>query len=181
VRNQAIVNRPYFRRRYSKNSAPLRSAPTVEADTRSNRDAPKSNLGCRPRYVNRRVGPGYLRAGGPTPAALRRNQSTLRAGGICAGRCQNRRRFVCGLHRADHTANAATASGEQAFATDCKAQNPNFGQRNATPSQAAQPPGQVSPLPRAAPQQRNAPSSQTVEPPASPTNPAASPPQPAPE
>ena len=31
---------------------------------------------------------------------------------------------------------------------DCKAQNPNFGQRNAPPSQAAQPPAQSSPLPR---------------------------------
>src|SRR6516164_9734990 len=58
---------------------------------------------------------------------------------------------------------------------DCKAQNPNFGQRNAPPSQAAQPPAQSSPLPRAvtpqvAPaQQRNAPPSQAVVPPASPT------------
>ena len=56
---------------------------------------------------------------------------------------------------------------------DCKAQNPNFGQRNAPPSQAAQPPAQSSPLPRAvtpqvAPaQQRNAPPSQAVVPPAS--------------
>ena len=64
---------------------------------------------------------------------------------------------------------------------DCKVQNPNFGQRIATPSQAAQPSGQSSPLPRAAPQQRNAPSSQPVEPPATPSNPAASPPEAAPE
>jgi len=69
---------------------------------------------------------------------------------------------------------------------DCKAQNPNFGQRNAPPSQAAQPPAQSSPLPRAvtpqvAPaQQRNAPPSQAVVPPASPPNPAATPPQAAP-
>ena len=90
----------------------------MKADTRSNKDAPKSNLGCRPRYVNRRFRHGYLRAGGPTRAALCRNQSTLRTGGICAGRCQDRRRSFCGLHRADHTANGATASGEQAFATD---------------------------------------------------------------
>jgi hypothetical protein len=64
---------------------------------------------------------------------------------------------------------------------DCKAQNPNFGQRDARPSQAAQPPGQASPLPRAAPQQRNAPSSQAVESPASPANPATSSPEAAPE
>ena len=69
---------------------------------------------------------------------------------------------------------------------DCKAQNPNFGQRNAPPSQAAQPPAQSSPLPRAvtpqvAPaQQRNAPPSQAVEPPASSPNPVATPPQAAP-
>jgi hypothetical protein len=55
--------------------------------------------------------------------------------------------------------------------SDCKAQNPNFGQRNALPSQTAQPPVEASPLPRAAtPQgapagQRNVPPSQTVEPP----------------
>ena len=69
---------------------------------------------------------------------------------------------------------------------DCKAQNPNFGQRNAPPSQAAQPPARSSPLPRAATpqgapaQQHNAPPSQAVEPPASPPNPAATPPQAAP-
>ena len=65
---------------------------------------------------------------------------------------------------------------------DCKAQNPNFGQRNAPPSQAAQPPAQSSPLPKAATpaQQRNAPPSQAVVPPASPPNPAATPPQAAP-
>jgi len=67
---------------------------------------------------------------------------------------------------------------------DCKAQNPNFGQRNAPPSQAAQPPAQSSPLPRAAQvppaQQRNAPPSQAVEPPASSPNPVATPPQAAP-
>ena len=69
---------------------------------------------------------------------------------------------------------------------DCKAQNPNFGQRNAPPSQAAQPPAQSSPLPRAATpqvppaQQRNAPPSQAVEPPASSPNPVATPPQAAP-
>jgi hypothetical protein len=59
---------------------------------------------------------------------------------------------------------------------DCKAQNPNFGQRNALPSQAGQPPVEASPLPRGAtPQrQRNAPPSQSVEPPVQ-----ASPPQPA--
>jgi hypothetical protein len=34
--------------------------------TRRNKDAPKSSLGCRPRYVNRRFGAGYLRAGGST-------------------------------------------------------------------------------------------------------------------
>jgi hypothetical protein len=66
---------------------------------------------------------------------------------------------------------------------DCKAQNPNLGQRHAPPSQAAQPPAQSSPLPRAATpqvapaQQRNAPPSQAVVPPASPPNPAATPPQ----
>ena len=64
---------------------------------------------------------------------------------------------------------------------DCKAQNPNFGQRNATPSQAAPPPGQSSSLPRAAPQQRNAPSSQAVEPSTNPASPAASPSEAAPE
>jgi hypothetical protein len=69
---------------------------------------------------------------------------------------------------------------------DCKAQNPNLGQRNAPPSQAAQPPAQSSPLPRAAipqvapAQQRNAPPSQAVVPPASPPNPVATPPQAAP-
>jgi len=59
---------------------------------------------------------------------------------------------------------------------DCKAQNPNFGQRNALPSQAGQPPVEASRLPRGAtPQrQRNAPPSQSVEPPVQ-----ASPPQPA--
>jgi len=63
---------------------------------------------------------------------------------------------------------------------DCKAQNPNFGERNAPPSQARQPPVEASPLPRGAtPQvaparQRNAPPSQAVEPPVP-----ASPPQPA--
>jgi len=63
---------------------------------------------------------------------------------------------------------------------DCKAQNPNFGQRNALPSQAGQPPAEASPLPRAAtPQvaptrQRNTPPSQAVERPVQ-----ASPPQPA--
>src|SRR5262249_46766418 len=68
----------------------------------------------------------------------------------------------------------------------CKAQNPNLGQRNAPPSQAAQPPAQSGPLPRAvtpqgaSAQQRNAPPSQAVEPPASPPNPAATPPQAAP-
>jgi hypothetical protein len=62
---------------------------------------------------------------------------------------------------------------------DCKAQNPNFGQRNALPLQTGQPPVEASPLPRAAtPQvapvrQRNAPPSQAVEPPVP-----ASPPQP---
>jgi len=62
---------------------------------------------------------------------------------------------------------------------DCKAQNPNFGQRNAPPSQAARPPVEASPFPRAAtPQvaparQRNVPPSQAVEPPVQ-----ASPPQP---
>jgi hypothetical protein len=64
---------------------------------------------------------------------------------------------------------------------DCKVQNPNFGQRIATPSQAAQPPGQSSPLPRGTSQQRNKPSSQAVEPPATQANPAASPPEAAPE
>src|SRR5215831_12354092 len=65
---------------------------------------------------------------------------------------------------------------------DCKVQNPNFGQRNAPPSQAAQPPARSSPLPRAATpqgapaQQRNAPPSQAVEPPDS----TATPPQAAP-
>jgi hypothetical protein len=70
---------------------------------------------------------------------------------------------------------------------DCKALNPNFGQRNALPSQAGQPPVEASPLPRGAtPQvaparQRNAPPAQEVEPPVqvSPPQPAAIP-QPAP-
>src|SRR5262249_51376269 len=43
---------------------------------------------------------------------------------------------------------------------DCKAQNPNFGQRNAPPSQAPQPPMEASPLPRAATPQ-GAPAPQT--------------------
>jgi hypothetical protein len=72
---------------------------------------------------------------------------------------------------------------EHAYAEDLEAQNPNFGQRNALPSQAGQPPVEASPLPRAAaPQvaparQRNAPPSQAVEPPvqASPSQPAAIP------
>jgi hypothetical protein len=66
---------------------------------------------------------------------------------------------------------------------DCKVQNPNFGQRNAPPSQAARPPVEASPFPRAAtPQvaparQRNVPPSQAVEPPvqASPLQPPATP------
>jgi hypothetical protein len=75
-------------------------------------------LGRHPRYVYRRFGGGCLRAGGPTPGALRRNQGGLRAGGICAGQCQGRRRPFFGLHRARHAGNAATAPGQQTFATD---------------------------------------------------------------
>jgi hypothetical protein len=54
---------------------------------------------------------------------------------------------------------------------DCKAQNPNFGQRTTLPSQATEPSARVSPLPQAAsPQlapagQRNGPPSESVEPP----------------
>jgi hypothetical protein len=54
---------------------------------------------------------------------------------------------------------------------DCKAQNPNFGQRTTLPSQASEPSARVSPLPQAAsPQlapagQRNGPPSESVEPP----------------
>jgi hypothetical protein len=63
---------------------------------------------------------------------------------------------------------------------DCKAQNPNFGQRNAPPSQAAQPPVEVprAATPQVAPaRQRNVPPSQAVEPPVqvSPPPPAATP------
>lgn len=55
--------------------------------------------------------------------------------------------------------------------TECKALNPNFGQRATAPAQAIEPSGQVSPLPRAAtPQpdsagQRAAPPPKSVEPP----------------
>jgi hypothetical protein len=46
------------------------------------------------------------------------------------------------------------------FVADCKAQNPNFGQRNALPSQAVEPPVQISPpQPAAIPQ--TAPTPQT--------------------
>jgi hypothetical protein len=54
---------------------------------------------------------------------------------------------------------------------DCKAQNPNFGQRATPPLQATEPSARVSPLPQAAsPQlapagQRRAPPSESVEPP----------------
>jgi hypothetical protein len=37
--------------------------PTAKADTWNNKDAPKSNLHCHPRYVYRRFGCGCLRAG----------------------------------------------------------------------------------------------------------------------
>jgi hypothetical protein len=54
---------------------------------------------------------------------------------------------------------------------DCKAQNPNFGQRITLPSQATEPSARVSPLPQAASPQlapagrRNEPPSESVEPP----------------
>jgi hypothetical protein len=67
---------------------------------------------------------------------------------------------------------------------DCKAQNPNFGQRIAPPSQAVQPLGvgrrarsRGLATPQVAPARRNAPPSQAVEPPvqASPPEPSATP------
>src|SRR5262249_56694054 len=78
---------------------------------------------------------------------------------------------------------ASTQSQPTLSAISRFAQNPNLGQRNEPPSQAAQPPAQSSPLPRAAipqaapAQQRNAPPSQAVVPPASPSNPAVPAPQ----
>ena len=89
-----------------------------------------------------------------------------------------RRRPVCRLHRAHNSwiarprgSNKPLPQIDGQLVADCKAQNPNFGQRTTLPSQATEPSARVSPLPQAAsPQlapagQRNGPPSESVEPP----------------
>src|SRR4051794_20948494 len=89
----------------------------VPEDHVETNDAPKSDFLCHRWYVNR-WSRNYRCAGGATSAALRRNQGSLRTGGIRAGRVPDWRRSLCGLHCAHLKGTPPTTQGHQALARD---------------------------------------------------------------